>query len=114
MSSYAERQGLCRRASVRAMSQGQAPDFSVVATSEHVACTVEGEAVILHLQEGVYYGLNTVGTRVWELVQTPRRFSEIVAFVVGEFDVPQEQCESDLAELLTDLQARGLVRHLDA
>lgn len=96
------------------MSEGQATDFTVVATSDHVACTVEGEAVILQLQDGVYYGLNTVGTRVWEFIQAPRRFSEIVDCVLGEFDVPRADCERDIAELLGELRSRGLARHVDA
>jgi hypothetical protein len=81
----------------------------VVATERHVACTVSGEVVILHLEEGVYYGLNEVGTRVWELVQQPRSVSEIVDAIVAEFEVERQRCSSDVGELVQALAERGLV-----
>lgn len=82
---------------------------NVVATRRHVACTVAGEVVILHLDDGVYYGLNAVGTRIWQLVQEPRALRALVDAIVDEFDVDRQRCESDVAALVQELNARGLV-----
>jgi hypothetical protein len=84
----------------------------VVVSDEQVYTTLGGEAVILGLRDGVYYGLDAVGARVWALVAEPRRVSDIVATIVSEFDVTAERCERDVIALLDDLAARSLVREL--
>lgn len=81
----------------------------VVATRRHVSQTVAGEVVILHLDDGAYYGLNEVGTRVWQLLQEPRTVAELVEGVVEEFDVSAEECALDVAQLLEALEEKGLV-----
>jgi hypothetical protein len=92
----------------------QAPAFSsnerVIATQRHVSQTVAGEVVILHLDDGAYYGLNEVGTRVWQLLQEPRTPEEIAKDIVREFEVEPEQCARDIDELLRTLFEKGLVQ----
>jgi hypothetical protein len=85
----------------------------IVVSDEQVFTTLGGEAVILGLRDGVYYGLDSVGARIWELIAEPRRVAELVATIVEEFDVTAERCEHDVIALLNDLAARGLVRELE-
>jgi hypothetical protein len=80
------------------------------ATERQVSTTVEGEAVILHMSTGVYYGLDAVGAGVWELLQTePRTMIELRDEVCSRYDVGPERAEDDLRSLLDDLLAAGLV-----
>src|SRR5690348_4964282 len=72
----------------------------VAARSQQVSADLEGEAVILDLERGRYYGLNEVGARVWSLVQEPRSVSEIRDCLLGEYAVDASQCEADLFALL--------------
>ena len=81
----------------------------VVATDRQVACQVGGEAVILHLDEGVYYGLNEVGARVWQLVQEELTVAEIVDAIVAEYGVDRAQCLGDIQELVAGLAEHKLV-----
>jgi hypothetical protein len=89
-------------------------DSRIVVSDEQVHTTLGGEAVILGLRDGVYYGLDSVGARVWALIAEPRRVDDLVSAIVSEFDVGREQCESDVMILLNDLAKRGLVRELPA
>src|SRR6476659_10171781 len=57
----------------------------VVASDEQVHTSLGDEAVILGLGDGVYYGLDAVGARVWSLLATPRRVSELVSAITREF-----------------------------
>lgn len=84
----------------------------VVLSDEQVYTTLGGEAVILGLRDGVYYGLDAVGARVWELLAEPRRVADVVSTIVSEFDVTADRCELDVIALLDDLAARSLVREL--
>ena len=52
-------------------------DSVVVATKDQVSCDLKGEAVILNFKNGVYYGLNTVGARIWQALQEPKRVAEL-------------------------------------
>jgi hypothetical protein len=82
----------------------------VVVSDEQVHTSLGDEAVILGLEDGVYYGLDAVGARVWSLLAEPRRVSEIVAAVTEEFDVGRERCEQDVLALLGELAERRLIR----
>jgi hypothetical protein len=70
---------------------------------------VDGEAVILDLDSGEYYGLNLVGTRVWQLIVEHASFALICELLLQEFDIDQETLQSDVADLLTDLLTHGLL-----
>ena len=87
-------------------------DSCVVLSDEQVSTSLGQETVILGMGDGVYYGLDAVGARVWALLATPRRVSELVRVVVGEFDVTSEQCERDVLALLDELSERRLVREV--
>lgn len=82
----------------------------VVATDEQVSTSVGGEVVILGMHDGVYYGLDAVGTLLWSLLKEPRLVAEIVERITAEFDVDAIRCERDVLALLEDLTARGIVR----
>ena len=85
-------------------------DAVVVAAPEQLSTTLGDDVVILGLRDTVYYGLSGTGTRIWQLLQTTRRVNDIATSMVEEYDVTYEQALADLQALLTDLEARGLVR----
>ncbi|HKP16491.1 MAG TPA: PqqD family peptide modification chaperone [Gemmatimonadaceae bacterium] len=88
-------------------------DSCVVVSDEQVSTSLGDETVILGMEDGVYYGLDAVGARIWALLATPRRVSELVSTILGEFDVTPEQCERDVLALLDDLFDRRLVSEVD-
>jgi hypothetical protein len=81
----------------------------VVALKSQVSCQLEGETVILHFDKGLYFGLNEVGTLIWNEIQQPRQVQEIRDAILREYDVGSEQCERDLFKLLAVLTEKGLV-----
>jgi len=86
---------------------------TVVASGRQVSTDLEGESVILNFDEGVYYGLEKVGARVWEMVRSPVPLAEIRDTIVAEFDVDPDRCEADLQNLLTELAEAGLIEVAD-
>ena len=68
------------------------------------------EVVVLNLQDGVYYGLEDVGARVWTLLQSPVSVASIVEALVSDYDVDPADCERDVRTLVADLVAHGLVQ----
>ena len=82
-----------------------------LATSEDVLMrALEGEAVLLDLASGTYFGLNDVGVRVWELVEAGTTVGALRRTLLEEFEVDEATLTADLTSLLADLEMRGLVR----
>jgi hypothetical protein len=82
---------------------------TVVVTKDQVSCDLSGEAAILNLKSGVYFGLNTVGASIWKLIQEPRTVKEIRDSILEEYEVGSNQCEQDILEILQELSSRGLI-----
>ncbi len=59
--------------------------------------------LLLNVDNGEYYALNEVGSRVWDLCDGTRSVSEIVDMLCQEYEAPSEIIEIDILELLQDL-----------
>jgi hypothetical protein len=81
----------------------------VIAAPDQVSCPLGEESAILNIRNTVYYGLNPVGARVWNLLQQPKTVEELRDSLVEEYDVEKEHCERDLIDLLEKLRAEGLI-----
>ncbi|MGC2706418.1 MAG: PqqD family peptide modification chaperone [Candidatus Acidiferrales bacterium] len=81
----------------------------VVASAEQISCPLGEEAAILNLKSSVYYGMNPVGARVWELLKQPKSVSELRDVLVDEYEVDHERCARDLLALLQKMREEGLI-----
>ena len=86
---------------------------TVVTAEDALSTKIDGETVILHQDVGKYYGLNEVGTFIWELLQQPRSVGELCQEVVTAYGVERERCRNDIEELLVDLVEKNLVQLMD-
>src|SRR2546423_510885 len=85
-------------------------DATVVATQDQVSTKLgQEETSILSLDKGVYYGLNEVGTRVWELIREPKTVRQLNETLANEYDVDPKRLEAELQKLLEQLAHEGLV-----
>lgn len=81
----------------------------IVAADQQTSAQVDGESVVLDLEEGVYYGLNPVGARIWDEIQEPTSVGEVANAVTAEYDVSRDQCLEDILSLVQDLIEKDLV-----
>ncbi|MGI9182284.1 MAG: PqqD family peptide modification chaperone [Longimicrobiaceae bacterium] len=84
----------------------------VVAAPDHVACDVAGQALILSLKDGIYYGLDPVGAQIWELLKEERTITEIRDEIMRLYEVEAERCEGDVLELLEQMREWHLIEVL--
>lgn len=90
------------------------PHTRVVAAEHLASCKLaEEEVVILEMKSGVYFGLGSVGARIWELLREPGTAHEIQARLVAEYDVNPETGLQDTLALLEELRCAELVKILD-
>ena len=77
---------------------------------EEVASKViDGEAIIINLANGVYYSMDKVGALVWDQLQAGYTLDGVITAVMGAYDVPREQAESNVRELVEELVQENLV-----
>ena len=68
-----------------------------------------GESVLLNLTSGIYFGLDEVGTRIWDLLAEHRDSEKIIPMLIAEYDVDEAQLRRDVAGLIAQLSEQGLL-----
>jgi len=74
---------------------------------------LDGEAVLLNLSTGNYFGLDPVGTRAWELIVEHHSLERVHSLLLDEYDVDANRLEQDLLTLVKEFRAKGLVQVAD-
>ena len=70
---------------------------------------VDGELIALSVADGVCYGLNSMGTRIWALLAEPRSVDSLCEQLTREFEIGEEACRREALEFLEQLRAEGMV-----
>jgi len=70
---------------------------------------IDGEVVMLSIENSEYYGMDKVGSRIWELLEHPLSLKELVKKLTEEYEVSEEQCSLDTLEFLRKLTEKKLV-----
>ncbi|MBN4059033.1 PqqD family protein [Endomicrobium sp. AH-315-J14] len=82
---------------------------AIKASDDVLSRVIDGDAVLLDLASGTYFGLNEVGSRVWELISAGSTVGDVRTTIHSEFEVDQATLDADLEELFTSLTAKGLI-----
>jgi len=85
----------------------------VVASPDVVHRELDGEAVLLNLETGTYFGLDEVGTRVWSCLAEATDLAAIHRTLLDEYEVAADRLEADLIALVGALADQGLVHVAD-
>ena len=70
---------------------------------------IDEDKVMMDLEKGQYFALNSVGSRIWEEIQSPVKISEVVNTLLSEYDVDRETCEKSVMEFIEGLDNAGLL-----
>ena len=74
-----------------------------------IARELSGETVLLNLESGIYYGLDAVGTRIWQLIVQGCTIASVCDTMLAEYDVAPDVLRGDIVRLVGDLRERGIV-----
>jgi hypothetical protein len=70
---------------------------------------IGGEVVMMSVQSDHYIGLNKIGARIWELIDSPRTMEDLCDLLVRQFKVSPELCRAEVDSFLRDLEKHGAV-----
>ena len=86
------------------------PDDRLARSSELVSTELDHETVLMSINAGAYYGLEGPARRIWEKLQTPLTFTQLVDSLVEEYCVSRETCDADVQKFLAEMEREGLLR----
>ncbi|MEP4147197.1 MAG: PqqD family protein [Halioglobus sp.] len=81
----------------------------VTLSPDVISQEVSGETVLLDLNSENYFGLDEVGTRIWQLIESSGNLQEIYDTMLDEYEVEADQLLDDMEQLVVDIEKAGLV-----
>src|SRR4029453_8808363 len=85
-------------------------EFSIVKRRpDQVSCDLSGQAVILNLNSGMYYGIDEIGAAIWAVLDVPRTLHYLRETILRTYEVDGETCNRDVIAFLADMQSAGLI-----
>ena len=92
------------------MSNMKIRGSTIVKKSQNqVSCNLNDQVAILNLKSSLYFGLDEVGTYIWEALGSPQSVDTLCAAMRERFEVDEVLCADDVLKFLTELQRAGLV-----
>ncbi len=87
-----------------------APDMVFTRSPDPLTTEVDGELVMLDIDSGNYFNLDSIGTAIWGLLENPVCFGDLCQHLHTRYDAPLETIRADVAALLTRMLDHKLVR----
>jgi PqqD family protein of HPr-rel-A system len=86
------------------------PDTVLARRTDALTAPVDDDLVLLDPRGGSYFGLDSAGRRIWELLEQPRSVKELCDALEAEFDVDAGTCRAEVVPFLEQLAEAQLVQ----
>jgi len=86
-----------------------APTKRIVVQPDVLVNVIDGESVLLNLKSESYFGLDEVGTRMWQVLTDSGSIQAAYETLLAEYEVEPEKLRQDLERLIEQLVAHGLL-----
>lgn len=74
-----------------------------------MSAVINDELVMMSVETGQYFNLNTVGAQIWRLLESPQSLNAIVAALVDGYDAPEAVIREETRAFLARLEAQDMV-----
>ena len=81
-----------------------------IQNKEIIQSKIGDEVVMLDVESGFYFGLNSVGSVIWSHLSELISFEELIQKLSSQFDVDLEICSKDTSEFLDQLLEKKIIR----
>jgi len=82
----------------------------LVRDPEILATPMDNEIVMMSVENGEYYGLNPVASRIWRLFEEPQTMSQLVETLLDEFNIDRERCQAETEKFVQQLVDKKLIK----
>ncbi len=70
---------------------------------------IDGEVVMMSIENGQYYGLDPIASQIWALIETPKTVKLICEELLAKYDVSREKCEADVMGFLNEMSTYNII-----
>ena len=84
-------------------------DNIVTQAEDLVSTEIDGEVVLMSIENSDYYGFEKILSRIWEIIEKPIAISALIDQLIQEYDVERAECESDVTNILNEMLAEKLI-----
>ncbi|XZF76242.1 lasso peptide biosynthesis PqqD family chaperone [Bacillus sp. AL-1R] len=85
----------------------------IVQNEGNIVSDMDGEKVMLNVQNGKYYNLGEIGGVVWSFLEEPITISGLVKALISEYEIEERECEEQIVSFLDHLLSEKLISILD-
>jgi len=86
-------------------------DNSIISRHNDIVFNMlDDEIVMMSIKNAEYYGLDSIGSRIWEIIEKPVSFKQLLNILVTEYDVNEEQCKTDVTVFLIALEKKNIIK----
>ncbi len=86
---------------------------TVTQNQETLSSAIDDELVLLSIINSKYYGMDSVGKRIWSLLSEPIMISDMITALTNEYDISATECEKDVFSFLIELYSENLIIMVD-
>jgi hypothetical protein len=92
------------------LTDSQIVETTLLSRADDVLATeVDGEAIVMTIAQGLCFGFDSIGSRIWSLLEQPTKFGDICSTLLDEYDVDGDTCRKEVAGLLAELARERLI-----
>ena len=89
------------------------PSEPVVRVVDILSTEVNGQTVLLSIEQQKYFSMGSTSQRVWQLLKAPCTLAQICERLVQEYEIEPQACEREAEIFLRDLWEQRLIRASD-
>ena len=81
----------------------------ILQSSGNIVSDMDGEKVMLNIEQGKYYNLGEVGGFIWVTLESPISVMKLIDTILSEYDIEQMECQNQVITFLEQLRSEGLI-----
>ena len=83
---------------------------TILERNPDIICSkVDDEIVMMNIVGGTYFGLDTTGAIIWELLEEPLSLDQLIKPLVKKFEISQNQCENDCMDFFLHMLEKKIL-----
>lgn len=85
-------------------------NFIVCQGEGNIVSDMNGEKVMLSISNGKYYNLGEMGGVIWDLIESPINFNQLIESLLSQYQVEREECQKQVLTFLESLNKEKLIK----
>lgn len=84
-------------------------NHSITQATGYLVSDMDGEKVMMDIESGKYYNLGNTGGIIWDIIQAPTLFTELISHLTSEFEISNEDCLEQVKPFLEHMYQEKLI-----